>query len=201
MLYRVFPLLPGAGLSEDGGPLFVPRGLQGSSRHDNPGSYGALYASRWAESAVAERIQPFRGRELTAAHLRRADGRPYALASIDDARLDGVIDLDDPRELARRRLRPSGVATRNRTVTQPVALAIFEEGPLGFAWWSTLEAEWINVTLFAERAIPQLHVAGSPEVLSLDHPVVLAAAQAVGVKVRSPARSQTSPSSSAPLEP
>lgn len=191
MLYRVFPLLSGADLSEDGGPLFVPRSLQGSSRHDNPGSYGALYASRWAESAVAERLQPFRGRELTSAHLRRADGRRYALASIDDGRLDGVIDLDDPRELTRLDLRPSAVATRNRAVTQPMALAIFEEGPPGFAWWSTLEAAWINVTLFAERAAPRLQLAGAPELLSPDHPVVLAAAQLVGVKITSPVRQRT----------
>jgi hypothetical protein len=188
MLYRVFPLLPGAGPSEDGGPLFVPRSLQGSSRHDNPGSYGALYVSRWAESAVAERIQPFRGRELTAAHLRRADGRPYALASIDDGGIDGVVDLDDPKELAKRALRPSNVATRDRTLTQPVALTIFEEGSYGFAWWSTLEATWINVTLFAERAVPELRVGAAPELLSLDHPVVTAAARLVGVKIMSSSR-------------
>jgi len=184
----VFPLLPGAGPSEDGGPLFVPRSLQGSSRHDNPGSYGALYASRWAESAVAERIQPFRGRELTAAHLRRADGRRYALASIDDAGLEGVIDLDDPMELARRGLRPSNVATRNRVLTQPVALAIFEEGSYGFAWWSTLEAMWINVTLFAERAVTELRLGAAPELLSLDHPVVTEAARLVGVRITSSTR-------------
>jgi RES domain-containing protein len=188
VLFRVFPLIPGAGPSEDGGPLFVPRSLQGSSRHDNPGSYGALYASRRAESAVAERIQPFRGRELTSAHLRRADGRRYALASIDDAGLGGVVDLDDPQELSRRGLRPSTVATRNRAVTQPVALAIFEEGSYGFAWWSTLEAAWTNVTLFAERAVPELALAGAPEPLSLDHPVVTAAARLVGVKITASAR-------------
>lgn len=188
MLYRVFPLLPGAGLSEDGGPLFVPRGLQGSSRHDNPRFYGALYASRWAESAVAERIQQFRGRELTETHLRRADGRPYALASIDDSGLEGVVDLDDPHELVRRALRPSAVATRNRAVTQPVALSMFEEGSSGFAWWSTLEASWTNVTLFAERAVPGLGLGSASEPLSLDHPVVRAAAQLVGVRITSPAR-------------
>lgn len=188
MLYRVFPFLPDADPSEDGGPLFVPRSVQGSSRHDNPASYGALYASRSAESAVAERIQPFRGRELTEAHLRRADGRRFALASIDDATLKGVIDLDEPRELARRALRPSVVATRNRAVTQPVALAIYEEGSPGFAWWSTLEASWINVTLFAERAVPELRSAHEPEPLSLDHPEVVAAARLVGVRIMSPAR-------------
>jgi hypothetical protein len=80
------------------------------------------------------------------------------------------------------------VATRNRALTQPIALAIFEEGSFGFAWWSTVEATWINVTLFAERAVPELRLGAAPEVLSLDHPIVRDAARLVGVKIGSSAR-------------
>ena len=88
-----------------------------------------------------------------------------------------------PRELARRRLRPSRVATGDRTVTQRVAVDLFEEGIPGFAWWSTIEASWSNVTLFAERAVPSLRVDGDPEPLTLRSPSVREAADAVGIRL------------------
>lgn len=186
MLYRTFPLDSGANPTEDGGPLFVARSLQGTSRHDNPDRYGALYLSRLPESAVAERIQNHRGRLLTQSHLRRADGRPYALATIDESALDPLPDLDDPEELLARNLRPSRVATRERPVTQRIALSIFEDGADGFAWWSTLEASWPNVTLFAERAAPKLSIASEPQILTLEHPVVRDAADRLGIAVARP---------------
>src|SRR6266480_8059192 len=120
MLYRVFPMDPGAGPAEEGGALFVARAMQGGGRHDNPHRYGALYASREPESAVAERIQPFLGQVLAEADLRRADGRRYAVAALDDSGLTGVVDLDDPAELSRRGIRPSSVATHDRAVTQAI---------------------------------------------------------------------------------
>jgi hypothetical protein len=181
VLYRTFPFDPKAAPTEDGGALFVSRALQGTSRHDNPDLYGALYLTRRAESAVAERIQVYRGRTLTQAHLRRADGRAYSLVAIDDSALDRMPDLDDPAELVARSLRPSGVATRDRAVTQAIALSIFEDGSEGFGWWSTLEASWPNVTLFSERATPKLSLAADPEILSVDHPVVRAAADRLGM--------------------
>ena len=181
MLYRVFPARDGADPAEDGGPLFVARALQGPSRHDNPDRYGALYATRVALSAVAERLLRFRGQRLSDADLVRADGRRYALAAIDDAALTTVPDLDDPEELVRRRLRPSWVATSDRSVTQPIALQAFDEGAEGLAWWSTIEAGWSNVTLFAERAIPRLRVHGRAEGLTTVHPLVRAAAARFGV--------------------
>ena len=62
-----------------------------------------------------------------------------------------VVDLDEPRVLVRERLRPSVVATRQREVTQPQALALFERGAAGMRWWSTFESLWANVTLFDVR--------------------------------------------------
>src|SRR5262245_10526952 len=112
MLFRVFPMLSGAATLEPGGPLFVPRERQGAGRHDHPDAYGALYVSRLALSAVAERIQAFRGQALADADLRLVDGSRYALATFDEDGLDGLVDLDDPPELSRRTLRPSMVATR-----------------------------------------------------------------------------------------
>lgn len=183
MLFRVFPFLEDADPQHPGGALYVPRDRQGVGRHDAPERYGALYVSRSRESAVAERIQAFRGQTLTDADLRLVDGRRFALAAIDDDRLDGVVDLDDPHELAERDLRPSRVATRRRDVTQAIARAIFDEGSGGFAWWSTLEASWSNVTLFAERALPGLSLRGEPEILTIDHPALGAAAEAIGVRL------------------
>ncbi len=197
MLYRVFPQLPTAGLSEWGGPLYVARVRQGVGRHDNPLHYGALYLSRSPESAVAESIQKFRGQTLTDGDLELVDGRRYALASIDDASLGdaslgdagpAVIDLDQPRELMRRDLRPSRVATRLRERTQPMALAIFDEGAAGIGWWSTLEASWPNVTLFAPRAVEHLSLAADPEPLSVSHPALITAANLLGLRLSARAR-------------
>ena len=193
MLYRVFPHRPGAGPGEPGGPLYVARDRQGAGRHDNPDHYGALYASASAESAVAERIQAFRGQMLADQDLTRTDGTSLALAGFDDARLAqrGVVDLDEPRELTRRRLRPSRVATGYREVTQPMALAIHAEGVPGFAWWSALEASWRNVTLFAELAVPLLASAGDPQPLTVESPEVRAAAELLGIELQ-PAHGRSS---------
>ncbi|MGH2653324.1 MAG: RES family NAD+ phosphorylase [Actinomycetota bacterium] len=184
MLYRVFPLEAGAALQEEGGPLHVARALQGGGRHDNPGRFGILYASRSPESVVAEQIRRFRARRITPAHFRR-EGRPMALAAIDDGSLEPLLDLDDPRNLAARDLRPSGVATGKRRATRRMAVQLYEEGPAGFEWWSTIEASWINVTLFADRALERLRLAADPEPLTLDHGAVRAAADVVGVELGS----------------
>ncbi|HWC32113.1 MAG TPA: RES domain-containing protein [Actinomycetota bacterium] len=181
MLYRRFPLVPGAALSEPGGPLFVPILDQGDGRHDNPDAYGALYLSRSPVSPVAEMLVRLRNVALRPDHLL-SEGFPYALAAFDEADVS-LLDLDDPANLVARELRPSGVATRQRDETRPVALRLYEEGHAGFEWWSTIEASWINVTVFAERAASRLTLAGTPEPLTLDHPVVREAADAVGVLV------------------
>jgi hypothetical protein len=61
--------------------------------------------------------------------------------------------------LAAESLRPSEVATNHRPATQGYAARLFDTHPeaAGLRWWSTLEASWINVTLF-DRATPSLSV-------------------------------------------
>jgi hypothetical protein len=103
------------------------------------------------------------------------------MVAFDDSGLTGLVELDDPRNLLARDLRPSTVATRARKVTQRWAREIHEEGVAGFEWWSTIEASWINVTLFADRAHERVALAADPEPLSLAHPAVRDAAEAVGV--------------------
>ena len=180
MLFRAFPSAPTEDPTELGGPLYVPRIDQGGGRHDNPGVYGALYLSRDPVSAVAELLRDYAGRPLRDRDLIVEGGRRH-LARIDDDAVHDLVDLDDPRVLAHRRLRPSGVATRRRTATQRTALSLFGDGVAGFEWWSTIEASWINVTLFAERCADRLRVEEDPEPLTLDHPTVRDAAGAVGV--------------------
>jgi RES domain-containing protein len=180
LLYRVFPWNPESAAASPGGALHVPRSRQGTGRHDNPDRYGALYMSRSAESAVAERIASFRGQQLVDDDFVVAAGR-YALAAVDDSNLGNLVDLDDPTELVARSLRPSRVATLERSITQTMAAALFDEGIAGFGWWSTLNADWANVTLFAERAVAELTLASEPEPLSIAHPAVVAVAPMVGV--------------------
>jgi hypothetical protein len=182
VLFRVF------GWPPDGAPepLRVPRDRQGAGRHDDPDRYTAWYLAREPASAIAEVIQPFRGQELTAAALVRPEGARRALATLDDADLPPLVDLDDPTILVERRLRPSEVATGVRRTTQRLAAAAFDDGSAGLSWWSALEASWTNVTLFAERLARPLPVLEAVP-LTLDHPALIEAAERLGVRLALPA--------------
>jgi hypothetical protein len=62
-----------------------------------------------------------------------------------------------------------------------MARDLFAEGIPGFGWWSTLEASWVNATLFAERAVGAIRVADGPREIDIHDPAVRAAAAAIGV--------------------
>ncbi len=187
MLFRVFRALDGAAATARGGSLFVPRYRQGAGRHDSPGRYGAFYAARSPVAAVAETIQAFRGRDLTADELEFADGSRLTLAALDDSGLGAVIDLDEPAVLTEEGWRPSGVASRDRMVTQAMAVRVFDRGGLGLSWWSTLDSAWTNVTLFAERTLDNGAVVqdGPTEPLTLKHPALVAAADHLAIPLLS----------------
>jgi hypothetical protein len=175
ILYRCFAWNERARKDGMDGPLWFPRPYQGEGRHDNPDLYGCLYVADRAVSCVVEQLARFRGQRLTASLLRRRE-LPLALATLeldDDAAL---VDLDDPVVLRRERLRPSSVATRHRTVTQPQARALHEAHPAapGIRWWSTYESLWANVTLF-DRASSALRLQ-DVHVLTLEDPAVVEAA-------------------------
>ena len=159
----------------------MARHLQGASRHDNPRTYGALYASRARVSAVAEWMRQFVGRALGPLAFAPRPGVRMALAELDDSALPTLPDLDDPSQLVARGLRPSEVATRIRKRTQRQALEIYEEGATGFAWWSAVESSWPNVTLFAERA--DIGLGTEPEPLTSEHPAVVEAAGVLAVSL------------------
>ena len=164
------------------GALWFPRVYQGEGRHDNPDVYGCLYLADRPVSCVAEQLAPFRGQRVTAAVLRRR-GLPLALAAIELAEGQTLVDLDDPAVLRRERLRPSRVATAHRDITQPQALDLFRRHPdaAGLRWWSRWEALWANVTLF-DRASGSLNLVSAEE-LSLEHPALLEAADWFGLRI------------------
>jgi hypothetical protein len=181
ILYRCFAWDERAGDIRPDGPLWFPRIYQGEGRHDNPDGYGCLYLSTSALSTVVEQLARFRGQRLLPSLLRRR-GLPLALAGLELDDGATLVDLDDPVVLRRERLRPSRIATRDRHITQPQALALHDRhrDAAGLRWWSTYEAMWINVTLF-ERAASQLHV-GSVRALSLEDPAVVEAADFFGLR-------------------
>jgi len=159
ILWRVLPWDPSARPAGPGGALWFPRPFQGTARHDAPARYGCLYVSEGAPSAIAEVLAPFRGTGDLRPELLARMGRPLALAELELGGDAALVDLDDPAVLAAEGLRPSQVATTRRASTQADAARLFDAHPPapGLRWWSTLEASWINVTLF-DRAAPAVRV-------------------------------------------
>jgi RES domain-containing protein len=175
MLYRCFAWNEAARPPDSDGALWFPRSFQGEGRHDNPDLYGCLYLADRPLSCLVEQLARFRGQRLSPALLRRR-GLPLALAELALDAAAALIDLDDPAALRRERLRPSMVATRDRTVTQPQARALYlrHRGIVGLRWWSTFEALWANVTLF-DSAHKLLRLV-SVRALTVDDPAVAEAA-------------------------
>jgi len=180
LVYRCFAWSRRARAADRDGALWFPRELQGEGRHDNPAVYGCLYAADRPVSALVEQLARFRGQRLTAGMLVRR-GLPLALATIELPDDGSVVDLDDPAVLSAHGLRPSVVATRTRTVTQPQALALFRRHPAAAAlrWWSTYEALWANYTVF-DRAATHLRLAEIAR-LRLDDSALGEAADLLGI--------------------
>jgi hypothetical protein len=181
IFYRCFAWDERARETEPDGPLWFPRPYQGEGRHDNPDLYGCLYLSDGALSTLVEQLARFRGQRLLPSLLRRR-GLPLALAQLELDDRATLIDLDDPIVLRRERLRPSRVATRQRSTTQPQARRLYDRHPAaaGLAWWSTYESTWMNVTVF-DRAAPRLRLA-SVRRLTIDDPAVTEAADFFGLR-------------------
>jgi hypothetical protein len=179
ILYRCFAWNERALEGQPDSPLWFPRVFQGDGRHDNPDAYGCLYLTDREASGVIEQLARFRSQRLIEQMLVRR-GLPLALAAIELPDALELVDLDDPVVLRRRRLRPSVVATRERRITQPQALAVHREtDAVGIRWWSIFESLWANYTLF-DRAVRRLRLHDVRR-LSLDDQAVVAAADYVGI--------------------
>lgn len=175
ILYRCFAWNERARKDGMDGPLWFPRPYQGEGRHDNTDLYGCLYLADRVVSCLVEQLARFRGQRLSPALLRRRE-LPLALAELELNDAVELIDLDDPVVLRKERLRPSVVATRRRTVTQPQARMLHEAHPeaAGLRWWSSYESLWANVSLF-DRAGPSLRLR-DVRVLTVDDSAVVEAA-------------------------
>jgi hypothetical protein len=181
-LFRCLLWRPSEREAAIGDPLAFPRRLQGEGRHDAPERYGCLYASEVPVSAVVEELARFVGTELRAVDLLRG-GQQLALASLELSDSASVIDLDDPDVLAAERLRPSLLATADRSQTQALARALYDRHDrlAGLRWPSSFEPRWANVTLF-DRAAADLSLAAIRP-LELGDEVVTAAASRLGLRV------------------
>jgi hypothetical protein len=181
ILYRCFAWNERARDRDSDGPLWFPRVYQGEGRHDNPDLYGCLYLSDHVLSPLVEQLARFRGQRLIPSVLRRR-GLPLALAELELADRAELVDLDDPTVLRRETLRPSQVATRQRSITQPQARLLHERHPraAGLRWWSVYEALWMNVTVF-DRAASQLRLVAVRS-LAVDDPALVEAADFFGLR-------------------
>jgi hypothetical protein len=179
ILHRCFPWNERARPEQPDSPLWFPRVFQGDGRHDNPDVYGCMYLTDREVSGVVEQLARFRGQRLIETLLMRR-GLPLALAAIELPADTELTDLDDPVVLRRLGLRPSLVATRDRSITQPQALDVHREtSAAGLRWWSIFESLWTNYTLF-DRAGPRLALQ-AVRTLSLDDTAVVEAAEYLGL--------------------
>jgi hypothetical protein len=130
---------------------------------------------------VAEQLAPFRGSGTLVPSMLVRFGLPLALAALELRDDVPVVDLDDPQVLEVEGLRPSQVATRMRSATQLQAAEIYAAngGAMAIRWWSTLEASWINWTIF-DRAAPALELAET-SLLEIGNSVVREAADFLGL--------------------
>jgi hypothetical protein len=183
LLYRVFPYLEGAREDQPGHPQYLHR-PQGSGRLDNPGEYDCWYLAGEASGAVGETFGdlvlwtpsmfsfPYIGAQRALGTYRVDDATP-------------ILDLDDPRVLLDRHLRPTQVVSRQRTVTQQWALSIFLEEHndkrawSGVRWWSYHRPQWQILGLWS--VVPECV---EVEPLTLRHPAVVDAAAALSKQVQ-----------------
>ena len=144
LLYRVASYLASAPTASDPGhPLYLyPR--QGSGRWDNPHLYLAMYVASEPTSAIGE-VFAHRSRwNLSMLPFPLIPGSERVLITYAlDEDAHPLLNLDDPKALLARNLRPTEVVIRNRPHTQAVAADIHAEGKwAGISWWSFHRPQW-----------------------------------------------------------
>lgn len=184
LLWRVFPWNIDAAKGDPFSPQFIPPG-QGSGRFDLGGDLSVLYLAESPVHAIAEKIQRYRGQELTRSELREF-GFPLSLVevvvSIEEPAV--IMDLGDPDELVRYGFRPDLLMSRDRTKTQAVAREIHRQSFLGMQCWSALSGDWHSTVLFIDR----LGTLGTieyrtPVPLTISSPTLAEAAAALSIRI------------------
>jgi hypothetical protein len=180
LLHRVFPWDQRAVAGAPFAPDYVPA-PQGSGRFDLADG-AVLYLGESPEHPVGEVLQAFRGRPFRDGMLRRS-GHPLALVEVrlPSEVAGGIVDLDDPAQLLRLRLRPSDVASDDRSRTREIAATLLEEGATGLRWWSKLSGDWHGVVLFLPRAPVSRLTFGAPQLLTRVHPAVAGACRQLAI--------------------
>jgi hypothetical protein len=150
--------------------------VQGQGRVDNPEHYHIAYLADSPLAAVGEafgRLAVWTLEMLGDSEYTAGFGK--ALARFELA--GEPLDLDDPKVLIERGLRPSRIATQDRAVTQRWALRVWEEDAWpGVRWWSPLDADWGIVGLWEHGGLQLADV----EELTVGHPVLWDAARHLG---------------------
>ncbi len=178
-LWRVFPWDPGASEGARFSAFFIPAPT-GRGRFDLPRDLSpVLYLAESPDHAVAELLQPWRGRRLEPHHLERA-GRPLAAAGVEVPSTAWLFDLCDPAGLLELAVGPDVTASRLRERTQPIARSVWDRGAAGLRWWSSFWGDWHTVVLFTARLGSGLTFS-PPEVLRPDSPPVVRAATLLGM--------------------
>lgn len=159
-VYRVFPHLGSArSASEPGHPGYLHPD-QGFGRWDNRDRYLTMYLATTEEAAIGE---TFADRARWKTTMLAAPAVPGAVRRLGvyafDEEATPLLDLDDPKALAARAIRPSEVVRRNRPHTQSLARAIHDEGVwAGLSWWSMHRPQWTLVALFGSDAVSLVDV-------------------------------------------
>jgi len=178
LVYRVFPYLPAARPGRPGHPLYEHH-PQRAGRVDHP-DYYVWYVTRQPEAAIGETFGDLAVWEPSMFDFPLLPGAHRALGVYvlpDDLRL---LDLDDPRVLLDRSLRPTQVVTRNLAVTQAWGHAVWAETDphdraqrkwQAVGWWSYHHPTW---SVLASWERPRFDHA---EPLDLTHPAVTESAR------------------------
>ncbi len=177
LLYRIFPYLPTATVGQPGNPLYEHRPQRGG-RVDHP-DYYVWYLARQAEAAVGEVFG-----NLASWHESMFDfpALPAARRALGIYRLPDelrVLDLDEPRELVERSLRPTHVVARNLSATQAWGHCAWDERSRhdpddrrweAISWWSYHRPAWTVVASWRRPDVDDV------QPLDLHHPAVRDAA-------------------------
>lgn len=182
-LWRIFPWNQEARPGDPFTPDYLPP-EQGAGRFDIPQYSLVRYLAESPDHAVGEMIQGFRGRKLLPVGLLRA-GYPLALVSIQCGKsvIDRIVDCCDPKVLQKHNVRPDMLASRDRDVTRGIARRFYEAGAAGLRWWSAFSGDWHTVVLFESAVDPKELQMGTPEILTVNTPVVQHAAQILDVEL------------------
>ncbi|HEX8080578.1 MAG TPA: RES family NAD+ phosphorylase [Jatrophihabitans sp.] len=182
----MFPFDEDALPGEPGHPEYLHK-PQGQGRLDNPASYDTWYFAATPEAAVGE---VFGDLTTWGDDMFELPALPNALRVLGIFELPdsaNLLDLDDPKALYERRLRPTQVIARRRAVTQSWALDIFKESEdtgarqwAGVQWWSFQRPHWTVYGLWYSRGEAPIHKLVDWDFLDVNHPAVADAARSLG---------------------